>query len=86
MKILLCTDEQGYKWATLVQTDCGESGIVLGPPMGLDKTVHNLLVENGFYSVQELKGKRKVLLNLLNRDKGVLNMVYHVYQTDYWRK
>lgn len=86
MKIVLCEDEKGYKWATVVQADCGESGIVLGPPPGLDQSVHNTLAENGFYSVKDLLGKRKLLKQLVNQDRTLLNMIYHVYQQDYWRK
>jgi len=85
LKILLCEDEQGYKWATIVQVDCGESGAILGPPLGLEKSLHNKLAENGFYSVKELLGRRKQLKQLAE-NKETLNMIYHVYQTDYWRK
>ena len=88
-KILLC-DENGYLYATALPDDaedCGRNGLILGPPKGMHRSVHNELAKAGIYNAFDLIGRRPNILKILDRvgvDRSYLRDITHLYQKHYF--
>jgi hypothetical protein len=86
MKKIKCTDEDGFIYYMFSLDDC-EAGIIIGPPFGMEKELHNVLAEAGFIQAPDLMGQRKKLFDILKElglPKSTIRTVVHIYQKDYY--